>query len=196
MTPLRYTRMAVPWHPLAIALMVGAVPAVAGRGESVAFPTALLAAAAAFAIDDPSHETLATSPTSLLRRRLHRLTVVAPMTVLGWAALVLIPVAGGIQETVTLVAMFAGLFALSVGFASTIASRNRGRGGALGSSALLSALIVSSIFPPSWRPLPMGDVPGGWGALQTRWSLSAMAGMVIFLVASRDPAARRVWQRP
>ena len=195
MNRLGYTRMAMPWHPLAVAIVAGAIPAAAGHGATVAFPAALLAAATGFAIDDESMETLAASPTSLLRRRLLRLSAMIPAAILGWSVLVLIPAARGSDEALTLLAMFAGLLALSVGFASSIARRSRGRGGALGASALLLALIVSSIVHPRWRPLPLGDVPGGWSALQMRWSLAAVTGIVIFLAASRDPAARRAWRR-
>lgn len=192
---LRYTARAMTWHPLAIAAVVGVIAAAIGHGGMFSFPGTLLGAATGFAVDDPSYNTLAASPTSLLRRRLHRLAVMVPVAVLAWAVLVLVA-ASGTPEALTLVAMFAGLLALSIGFASTLARRSSGRGGALGASALLFVLIVSSIVSPRWRPLPLGDVPGGWVALQVRWSLAAVIGMVIFLASSRDLAARRIWRRP
>jgi len=187
---LRYTAMTIPWHPMVIATVVGAAVLASGHARLVVIPTTLLAAAAGFAFDDSSYETLAASPSSLIRRRLGRLIVVIPPTIILWTALVSQGV-NGRQETLTLVAMFAGLVGLTLGIAGVAALRTGGRGGAVAAPVLLLALIVSAVFPPLWRPLPLGDVPGGWPALQTRWSTAAVIGTLVLLVSSRDPARRR-----
>jgi hypothetical protein len=59
--------------------------------------------------------------------------------------------------------MFAGLLGLGLAIAGT-------------------ALVVSSILPPQWRPFPLGDVPGGWAALQARWATPAALGTLVLIV--------------
>jgi len=188
---LRYTAMTVPWHPMVIATMVGAAVLASGHARLLVIPSTLLAAAAGFAFDDPSHETLAASPSSLLHRRIGRLVVVIPPTILLWTTLVSQGV-NGRQETLTLAAMFAGLVGVTLGIAGVAAHRTGGRGGAVAAPVLLLALIISALFQPRWRPLPLGDVPGGWPALQARWSTAALIGTLVLLVSSRDPARRRL----
>jgi hypothetical protein len=180
---------------MVIATVVGATVVASGHARLVVIPTTLLAAAAGFAFDDPSHETLAASPSSLIRRRLGRLIVVIPPTIIVWATLVSQGVSG-IDETLTLVAMFAGLVGLTLGIAGVAAHRTGGRGGAVASPVLLLALIISALFPPHWRPLPLGDVPGGWPALQARWSTAAAIGTLVLLASCRDPARRRLLRYP
>jgi hypothetical protein len=126
-----------------------------------------------------------------MKRRISRLTVVMPITLIVWAMLVSQGVSGS-QETLTLVAMFAGLAGLTLGIAGVAAHQTGGRGGAVAAPALLLALVVSSVFPPPWRPLPLGDVPGGWPALQARWSTAAAIGTLVLLASCRDPARRRL----
>jgi hypothetical protein len=192
---LRYTAMTIPWHPMVIATVVGAAVVASGQARLVMIPSTLLAAAAGFAFDDSSHETLAASPSSLIRRRLGRLIVVIPPTIILWATLVSQGV-NGRQETLTLVAMFAGLVGLTLGIAGVAAHRTDGRGGAVAAPVLLLALVVSAIVPPRWRPLPLGDVPGRWPALQTRWSTAAVIGTLVLLASCRDPARRRLLRYP
>ena len=187
---LRYTVMTIPWHPMIVAAMVGAAVVIAGHARLVMIPSTLLAAAAGFAFDDPSHEILAASPASLIRRRLSRLAIVMPPTIILWATLVSQGVTGR-QETLTLAAMFTGLMGLTLGIAGVAAHRTGGQGGAVAAPVLLLILVVSAIFPPRWRPLPLGDVPGGWPAIQARWSTAALIGTLVLLVSSRDPARQR-----
>jgi hypothetical protein len=157
---------------MVIATVVGATVVASGHARLVVIPTTLLAAAAGFAFDDPS-----------------------PPTIILWTTLVSQGVSG-IDETLTLVAMFAGLVGLTLGIAGVAAHRTGGRGGAVASPVLLLALIISALFPPHWRPLPLGDVPGGWPALQARWSTAAAIGTLVLLASCRDPARRRLLRYP
>jgi hypothetical protein len=176
---------------MVFATIFGAAVVASGHARLVVIPSTLLAAAAGFAFDDPSHETLAASPSSLIRRRLGRLGIVIPAVSVLWIALVSQGVSGR-QETLTLAAMFAGLVGLTLGIAGVAAHRTGGRAGAVAAPVLLLALIVSAVFPPRWRPLPLGDVPGGWPALQARWSTAAVIGTLVLLTSCRDPARRRL----
>ena len=55
---------------------------------------------------------------------------------------------------------------------------------------LVVALILSSTLPPSFRPMPTGDVPGGMPAIWFRGVVCLVGGLVLRL-ASTDPASRR-----
>jgi hypothetical protein len=180
---------------MVIATVVGAAVLASGHSRLVVIPSTLLAAAAGFAFDDAPYETLAASPSSLIRRRFSRLIVVTPPTIILWTTLVSQGV-NGRQETLTLAAMFAGLVGVTLGIAGVAAHRTGGRGGAVAAPVLLLALVVSAIFPPRWRPLPLGDVPGGWPALQARWSTAAAIGTLVLLASCRDPARRRLLRYP
>lgn len=139
-----------------------------------------------------SERVLDASPTSLLRRRERRVAIVALPVIASWTTLVAVQGPADAAEARALITMFAGLIGLSLataGVAARVSAKNRG-GIAVGPS-LLVALIASTLFPPRWRPLPMGDIPGGWAAIYLRWSLAAIVGIVVFVWSSRDRARQR-----
>jgi hypothetical protein len=85
--------------------------------------------------------------------------------------------------------MFAGLVGLTFSIAGVASRRSpTGRGGIVAGPGLFILLIVSTLFPTRWRPLPMGDVPGGWTPIYLRWGTAAVIGLLVFLWSSRDPA--------
>ncbi|MGZ8619082.1 MAG: hypothetical protein ACXWYE_04200 [Actinomycetota bacterium] len=87
--------------------------------------------------------------------------------------------------------MFAGLVGLALGIAGVAARRSsRWLGGIAVAPALFSALILSTMVTPRWRPLPMGDIPGGWQPIYLRWTAAAVIGLVLLAVSSRDRAGR------
>lgn len=192
----RYTVMAIPWGAPLIAAAVTTVLAVSGAGDNKAFPlqvgAVLLAGAAGFALDDPAFELLAASPTSLWRRRIGRIAVVLPPTIVLWALMALIVGSEGVEPTLTLVAILAGALGLALGISGVVGHRTRGRGGPFTAPVLLMAIIVSGVLPPALRPLPMGDIPGGWPALQVRWATAAVVGVIALLISSRDVVHRRI----
>ena len=190
-----YTARAIPWLPAVVAVVVGtAVVAVLHDREAGAPLQAvsiLLASAAAFALDDPATETLAASPTSLTRRRIARVSLAGPPVVAAWLALVAVQGPESWAEAWALAAMFAGLLGLSLSIAGIAARRSaRGRGGIVAGPGLFVLVVASATIPRSWRPLPTGDVPGGWPQIYLRWSAAAAIGLVVFLWSSRDPARR------
>ena len=81
------------------------------------------------------------------------------------------------EETWALAAMFAGLVGLTLGVAGAAGRRSGGRGGPVVAPIILFALILSSALPAEWRPMPMGDVPGGWPAIYIRWWSVAVLGV-------------------
>jgi hypothetical protein len=194
---LRYTARAMPRLPPVAAASIAVVAVAARHGQNAALPLQLVAIALAsgvgFAFDDRAHESLAASPTSLLRRRLLRAAVVVPLGVILWTTLLLWQGTAGVEEAWALAAMFAGLLGMSVGIAGVASRRSsRGVGGFAVTPSLFVAVVFSTMVPPRWRPLPLGDIPGGWLPIYERWATAAMIGVLVFLVSSRDRAVTRV----
>lgn len=190
-----YVARAMRWSPLGIAGAVATAVAITQRNASAAKPleaiSIVLASALGYLFDDPAADTLDASPRSLLRRRLDRVGCALIPTASLWTALVWIQRPADSNELSALTAMFAGLVGLSLGAAGVACRRlPAGRGGLYVGPALLALVIVSTTFPPRWRPLPLGDVPGGWTAIELRWTIAALVGSVLCLWSSRDRARR------
>jgi hypothetical protein len=191
--PLGHTAGAIVWLPAIVAGVAGAALVIALHDREAATPleavAILLASAAGFALDDPAAEILAASPTTLRRRRITRLALLGSPIVLAWFALVVWQGPASWAETWALTAMFAGLLGLSLSIAGVAARRSpSGRGGVVAAPGLFVLLIASTLIPPRWRPLPMGDVPGGWTPIYIRWCVAAAIGLLVSLWSSRDPA--------
>lgn len=186
---------ALHWTPFAVAAGLGAVVVAARHAHDAAAPlqltSMLFATAAGFALDDEAADVLGPSPTSLLRRRLQRVAVLGVPTVGAWAVLVIVQGTAGKDESIALVTLFAGLLGVALAIAGITARRTGGRhaGTAVG-AGLFTAVVVSSMLPPRWRPMPLGDIPGGWRSIYVRWTLCAVVGAAVFLWSSRDPAKR------
>lgn len=190
-----YVARAMRWSPLGIAGAVATFVAITQRNASAAKPleaiSIVLASALGYLFDDTAADTLDASPRSLIRRRLDRVGCALIPTASLWTALVWIQGPANSNELSALTAMFAGLVGLSLG-AAGIACRRlpAGRGGLYVGPALLALLILSTTFPPRWRPLPLGDIPGGWTAIELRWTTAALVGSMFCLWSSRDRARR------
>jgi TolB protein len=185
----------ITWVPLAAAALIATLLVAWRHGHTGDAPlylvAVLLPSATGFALDDHATELLAASPTSLLRRRLLRVLVVGPPVAVIWTVLLWWGYTHGPEETLGLMLIFTGLLGLSLGAAGLAGRRSGGRaGGIFTPPAILVMLFLSSVFPPRWRPLPMGDIPGGWPQIYIRWTAAAIVGTIVFLASSRDPAAR------
>ncbi len=189
----RYHARTIPALPPAVVTAVAVMVVALQHGQAAAFPLQVVSIALASGVgatlDDPAFEIMAASPTSLLRRRVQRFSVVGPPAVTLWALLLLWQGTAGSEETWALVAMFAGLMGLSLGIAGFATRRSsRGHGGLVVAPTLFIAVVISTTLPPRWRPLPLGDIPGGWTPIYRRWAAAAIAGVLAFLLSSRDPA--------
>jgi hypothetical protein len=203
--PRRVTRdaltavaLSIRWAPLGIAAFLSVLIVVVRHGEPAAGPmeavAVLLAGGAGFVLDDPAAEILAASPTPLSRRRSLRLRLVVPPVTLvsgllmGWQG------TEGNEETLALMLLVAGLVGLSLAV-SGVAGRTSwapGRGGIAAPIAIFVLVFLSAAVPRRWRPLPFGDVPGGWTQISIRWAAAAAVGTLVLLMSSRDPAARNL----
>lgn len=193
MTRWRFTLRATRWAPWLLAATTSLVLVLLHSDGPVATPLQisglLLGAGAGFALDDPAAETLAPSPTSLRRRHSVRVVGIALATALLTLVLGSLAHPAGTGEAAALEAMTAGLLGLNLGVAG-VAGRLTGwrHGGPVSSPVVLILVIVSSMLPPAWRPLPTGDIPGGWTAIWTRWTLACLLGLLLLAHACRDPA--------
>jgi hypothetical protein len=150
----------------------------------------LLAGGTGFILDDPAAEILAASPSPLSRRRSLRLLLVVPPLTLLWGLLLWSQGSEAIQEVLALALQFAGLVGLSLA-AAGVAGRTSwlpGRGGLAAPPAILVLVFLSAAIPRQWRPLPLGDVPGGWTQIYIRWATAAAVGTLALMMASRDLA--------
>ena len=196
----RFAMLATRWEPWLIAATISLLLVLLHSDGPIATPlqvsALLLGAGTGFAIDDPAAETLASSPTTLRRRHGVRLAAMGIATALAGLVLGLLARPTGVDEAVALVAMTAGLVGLNLGVAG-VAGRISGwrHGGLVSSPVVLILIIASSMLPPAWRPLPTGDIPGGWSAISTRWALACVAGLLVLVYSLRDPARRPIVPR-
>lgn len=191
----RYKVRSIPWFPLVVAALLATLIVTARHGHDAALPlqgvSIALASGFGYALDDPAFEIFAASTDPLLRRRLERLAIVVLPTVALWMMLLVWQGTAGPEETWALAAMFAGLLGLSLGIAGAASLRSsRGRGGIAVAPILFATLVLSTVLTPRWRPLPLGDIPGGWSPIYVRWTAACVVGMLVFLFSSKDPARR------
>jgi hypothetical protein len=187
-----HTARAVRWGPMGGAVAASSVLITTlGRGAStlpLQMTAFLLGAAAAFAVDDPAGESLAASPRSLWSRRVVRLAVVVPVTGIIWFLALLADPPESAGEGLALTATSVGFLGLGLG-AAAAGCRVAGwtLGGTIAGPSLVVVVILSSTLPPGWRPLPTGDVPGGFPVICARWAVAALVGLVALRLASADP---------
>jgi hypothetical protein len=188
------------WLPPVAAAAVATVVVAARLDDAAALPmqiaAVVLASGLGYTLDDPAFDVVSPSPVSLWHRRRHRLLLSLPPTVVLFTALLAWHGTADRSEALALGAMFAGLSGLALGIAGVAARRSpRGLGGIAVAPSLFAALIVSTLFAPRWRPLPMGDVPGGWRPIYLRWCAAALVGVLVLAASSRDRAAARRQRR-
>ncbi len=188
----RHTARALRWGPMVGAVAASSVLVAAyGRGATtlpLQMTAFLLGAAAAYAVDDPAGESLAASPRSLWSRRVARLAVVVPVTGIMWFLAMLADPPESVGEGLALTATSAGFLGLGLG-AAAVGCRVAGwtLGGSIAGPSVVVTVILSSTLPPGLRPLPTGDVPGGFPVICARWAVAALIGLVALRVASADP---------
>ena len=208
---LRPVARSVRWGPLLGAGLAGAVlvglmrpdrPDASASLAALRLAAFLLAAGAAFALDDRAADTLAPSPTPLWARRALRLAVVVAGAAALWAAVTAaaalaapagqerLPAAGATLEAAAMLA-----FTLA---AAVVAGRwaPSGLGGVAGGPVLTFAVLTVYLGQMRWpRHLtffPLGPGDPAWGAAQHRWSAVLALALAVLAAKSLDPARTRV----
>lgn len=164
----------------------------------------LLAAGAAFALDDQAASTVAPAPLPLAARRGLRLAVVLLPAGVGWALIVSLAVlvAPGAQAAPPLGALTveaAAMVAVSLAAAAVAGPRAPdGLGGAAGGPVLMLLVLASLFTQPHWPDvvtlLPFGPSDPQWSPAHARWGALGVAAVTAIGVTSLDPARRsRRW---
>jgi hypothetical protein len=186
----------LPARPLAaalggIAVLVTLTASVADGTTGAAWTlrgTALfLAAAAAFALDDPAADVLAPSPTTLAARRLVRLTVVGAVSAGTWLAVAAyLSVRGTSVSLAALGVESLGVVAAAVAAAAVLAARGTPTPGLLVAPAVPVIVLATAQIPRRWALL--GD-PTQWSDASTRWLVVVALAAAVVVRTSRDPAS-------
>lgn len=183
----------VNWQPTARLMIAGlafvTIGSQAGVPLRLSIAGAGVAATSAFLLDDTAAVTLASSPTSLPIRCLHRIIVAALAVSLWWVAAVALatnrtgryPVAGQALELSVLVALALAGSAL----ASTIGDRTTG--GIAGAACSIACYATTFLPPQPWLPFPAD--PDGPRATPRLLAVLLFATAVL-VYSSRDPAKR------
>ena len=189
---------ALVWQPVAIAgaavlVFVDVSQRLGSRPDALLhrlhFGGIAIAAAAAFAMDDPAAATLASSPTPLVARRAHRVAVVAAAVAGGW--LLAAGRAGALGaswdragsalalELATYLAVALAVAALAAWWTPEAPV------GAAGAVAVLGLAIGAAALPGRWAPIPSSPYFDG---ARARLAIGLAAAVCLLAVASRDPA--------
>ncbi len=158
------------------------------RGAAV-----LLACAVACAVDDPSGDVLAASPTPLRRRVGMRLLPAGAAAAAVWCALLLLAQAAGGEPPVgALTLEVLALTALGVAVALGLQTwRGSHSPGILAGPAVAGAVLAAYALPAKWALLAPGPDLPGWHAAHQRWAALLVVALLGGALATRDRAARR-----
>ncbi|MEX2291298.1 MAG: twin-arginine translocation signal domain-containing protein [Mycobacteriales bacterium] len=158
------------------------------RGAAV-----LLACAVAFAVDDPSYDVLAASPTPLRRRVLARVGLAGAVAAGIWCGLLLLAAAvGGDVPAAALSLEAAALASLAAAGAVVLQTwRGIAEPGLLMAPAVAGAVLAANLLPARWALLAPAPGAPGWEAAHQRWTAVLCLAVLLAAVGTRDRAAGR-----
>jgi hypothetical protein len=176
------------------AVMVGGCGIAFPAAATVLFPIAftLLAAAAAFALDEPASQVVDVTPTGPVRRTAIRsLALLAPL-----AAGAVLMLAGALRGLALPWAAtgFALAGNVALGFAAACAARTRtGEPGAAASAAVVLILMAPTLLPPVARRVSTFPASGGGLSSNTVWwTVLAVCVAAVALSVNGRPLPRRL----
>ena len=191
---------------LPVLASAAAAPAIVGglslalRGDEVPLLLAhlavlVLAAGSAYLLDDSATDVTTVVPTSLLRRRLAILLRGLPFMALSWGAVMILLTWRSPSAPLTALSWeVSGLSCLGVAAAAILSRRGEPEPGNLVASALGLLVIGVLICQPMFHVTllvtdPAGPARAGW------WAVVIVGSTATLVVASRDRAASRLFQR-
>lgn len=182
------------WQPCGRLMVVGLAFVAIGVRATIytrlSIAGAGVAATSAFLLDDQAAITLASSPTSLPARRLHRVALAAITVGLWWLAAVAVatirvgsfPLAGRALQLGMFVAVALAASAVAAGVG------DRTTGGFAGAACCMVVYATTYLPPQRWLPLPaQPDTPGA----TTRLLVALGCALAVLAYMSRDPAASK-----
>lgn len=144
-----------------------------------------------FALDDPAAETVAASPTSLARRRIHRVSIAVTITVTTWLMIAGVVATSDTQRfpTYDVIIEVAALAAIALATSALVQQRTQAPGGPTAALVVLvgPAFLYGVVFRDV-RVFP-SLVPGQ--DLRERWIWIALACAALLVFTSLDPAGRK-----
>lgn len=170
-----------------------AIGMINGHDLAEVYALAFIASTAGFgfALDDPAAETIATSPTPLARRRVHRVVIAGAITVATWLVIAGVVATSDTERfpTYDVIIEVAALAAIGLATSAVVQRRTQAPGGPTAAlvvvvgPAFLAAVVFRDVqvFPSL--------VPGQ--NLRERWIWLALAAVVLLVSVSRDPAGRK-----
>jgi hypothetical protein len=176
-------------------LAVGAIITRMSTGHDIAeiYALALVASTAGlgFALDDPAAETVAASPTPLARRRIHRVSIAATITVTTWLLIAAVVATSDTQRfpTYDVIIEVIALAAIALATSALVQQRTQAPGGPTAALVVLvgPAFLYGIVFRDV-RVFP-SLVPGQ--DLRERWIWLAIAFAALLVLTSRDPARQK-----
>jgi hypothetical protein len=193
----------MPWLPLVLAGAAAVLLAATQDRDRLLvlrLDEVILAVGAAFLLDDPTEETLAHVPTSLLRRRAVRVALAVPLLSLAWWQALAVAPAGAAFETpvpgwpltLEIAALVAWALALSAGLSRWVPERF----GGVVAGPTLAVLVALSVLLPERLRLWVSPEEPLWHHAHRLWAVALTIGVALFVWWSRDPWRRRWVRRP
>lgn len=188
-----YLLRAFRWQPFAVAVGVALPLTRLGRADvnaRAALVVTLLGIGAAFAFDDSAAVSLASSPTSLGRRRARRIVLLSSllaaaglplMALLAIETPVGLPAAHIALVLATVVAVVLAVAAWVLVDAPTESA------GAVAAAFGPLFLVVASLLPSRWALFPVDGH-------EARWLVALVVAAAAVAMAGRDPARRSKWR--
>lgn len=181
------------WQPGSRMMVVGlafvAVGNPAGVQTRLSIAGAGVAATSAFLLDDQAVITLASSPTSLPARRLHRVALAALGVGLWWVVAVAAATIRADSFRLAGLSLQIGMLVAVALAASAVASAvgDRTTGGIAGAACCMAVYATTYLPPQRWLPLPSHpNYPGATPRLLLVLGLA----LAVLAFTSRDPASR------
>ena len=196
--------LGVPWRPVGALAAAGIGLLLLGMGwigspvasAAVRVGVPLVAAAAAYVLDEAASEAVGAVPTSLRARTGARLFVAAAALALGALALAGVALRSGTGATLGISVQLTGLALVAVTAAAAM-RRRRAEPGEAVAGGLLAVVVALTLAHPldRWVELFPSQPGQRWAGSLLVWSVVAGVSIAGLYAATRDPLERTVGAR-